>query len=469
MQDRNPRAAMTRRARAAAAVGLAPLIIAGLAAAGVAGRDSADRRPAGHPDEGLPSSSAPIRAYSADPESPLNALHAMLFIAERIPEEVGAALPSERTAEGAEDDPKFFTKNWYFRKRPGRPEDRRTFGGDIRISPIGSYTAEEQEKLRGLLAQIDTPEKVGAFAELRNPLARLMLQWDLVSVWWRLEKADKADKTDEATLVAMAKAITALAQDKAALTALDPGEKELVSRFGPGGEPNDRRAPYLPSAIFAAGADSPWVEIDRKSTLLFHGATSFRASRVFVNAGTAEKGKAMIEAAAKAAEAKVKPEPAEIGSETAMILTLVGITPDLEPVATPVIDEVRIRALVGPDRAEDTSSHDGLNQWLYFRSRAGSLVGGADEPFRFIPDTSQSLFLEYGTAKWTTFAAQCVLCHRTTNDGGQTPSGIRSLGRVSNPRIASDPSARNRQAEADFAAIIGRLKERLAAAPEAAK
>jgi hypothetical protein len=467
MQVRNPRATASRRAKATAVVAcLAPLIVAGLGAGGAAGPDSESRRPAGHPDEGLPSSSAPIRAYSADPESPLNALHAMLFIAERVPEEVGAALPGERKAQGAEDDAKFFVKNWYFRKRAGVPEDRRAFGGDVRVSPVGGYTAEEQDQLRGLLAKIDTPEKVGTFAELSSPLARLMLQWDLVSVWWRLEKAGKAD---EATLVAMAKAIAALAQEKAALAALAPGEGDLVDRFAAGGSPGDRRSPYLPASLFAAGGDSPWVEVDRKSTILFHGATSFRSSRVFVNAGTAEKGKALVEAAARAAEAKAKPEPAEIGSETALVLTLVGITPGLEPVATPVIDEVRIRAQVGPERAEDTSSHDGLNQWLYYRSRTGSLVEPANEPFRFIPDTAQSLFLEYGTAKWTTFAAQCVLCHRTSNDGGQTPSGIRSLGRVSNPRVAADPRARGRQAESDFAPVVERLKQRLGAAAAASR
>lgn len=463
MQARNPRAAMVRRAKAAAAACLAPLIFAGL---GAGGPDSEGRHPAGHPDEGLPTSPAPIRAYAADPESPLNALHAMLFIAERTPEEVGAALPGERKAQGAEDDPKFFTKNWYFRKRAGVPEDRRTFGGDVRVSPVGGYTDEEQGKLRDLLAKIDTPEKVGAFAELRNPLARLMLQWDLVSVWWRLEKAGKAD---ESTLVAMAKAIAALAQDKGVLSSLDPGEKDLASRFSAAGKPEDRRSPYLPASLFAEGPGSPWVEVDRKSTALFHGATSFRASRVFINAGTAEEGKALIEAAAKSAEAKAKPEPAAVGTEAAMVLTLVGITPDLEAVATPVIDEVRVRALVGPDRAADTSSHDGLNQWLYYRSRAGSLVEPAAEPFRFIPDTSQSLFLEYGTAKWTTFAAQCVLCHRTSGDGGQAPSGIRSLARAANPRVAADSRSRDRQAESDFAPVVERLKRRLGATAAASR
>ena len=71
---------------------------------------------------------------------------------------------------------------------------------------------------------------------------------------------------------------------------------------------------------------------------------------------------------------------------------------------------------------------------MFARTRRGSLVAPDEGAFRFVPDTAQSLFLEYGTAKHTTYAAQCALCHRATNGGGQAPSGVRMLSRFAEPK-----------------------------------
>ncbi|WP_435018163.1 hypothetical protein TA3x_000109 [Tundrisphaera sp. TA3] len=415
--------------------------------------------PVGHRAEGLPDPARPARAYAADPASPLNELFGLLFVAEREPKEVGAALPGERQAAG-EDDAAFYVKGWYFRKRPGTESDRATFGGDVRISPVESWTAEQSARMVALLALLDEPAKVDAFPELRPPVARLMLQWDLLNAWARFEASGKAGPD---VLRALARSVAACGQPADVLRNLPDGLAELHAQF-PAGSRADRRAPYLPASLLANDPASPWVEVDRRSSTLFHGATTFRTARVFLNAGSAEAGRALVEAAAKAGKDSPRPE-IEVGTEAALALTLVGLTPDLTPVATPVVDEVRVRALAaepGLDPGKDTSSVDGINHWIYLRRRPAAGPDPAAAAFRFVPDTAQSLFLEYGTAKRTTYAAQCVLCHRTTFDGGQAPSGLRSLSSYARPHVPDQPDARARQAEAEIVPAIAKLKARLA-------
>ncbi len=120
----------------------------------------------------------------------------------------------------------------------------------------------------------------------------------------------------------------------------------------------------------------------------------------------------------------------------------------------------------GPSSGKDTSSRDGINFWTYFRQRPGIAAAAGTDPdhasFRFVPDTAQSLFLEYGIAKRTTFAAQCVLCHRTTNSGNQAPAGLRSLSRYARPHVIDKPETRLRQAEVEIALVVDKLKARIA-------
>lgn len=438
-------------------VGFALLVgTAGLAARS---EDAPARHPVGHAFEGLPASGAPLAVYTADPAHPLNRLHARLFLARVTPEEIGAALPSERTATGV-DDEHFYVGKWPIPHRAGTAADERWFGGDVRVSPRVAFDAEAEADLAALAARYDTREEVEATPEL-TPLARLLLQWDVLQVWWRCEREGLGS---ESTRDVLARVVRALAQPRAVLVALPSGWAD-VRGAGGDGRVTDRRAPFLPKD-FAPEATGSWIEVQRRSTALFDAQNALRSVRAYLNAGSREATTAVLAGVASAKDDASLPRlPA--GTQVALVLALVGLDTDLAPVATPVIDEVRLRALVGPETlsaANDTSTHDGWNHWIYHRTRRGSLVAPAEGAFRFVPDTAQALFLEYGSAKHTTYAAQCALCHRATNGGGQAPSGVRMLSRHARPEPVATPRTRLDQAEREFAPVVEALRRRLDAA-----
>lgn len=425
------------------------------------------RRPVGDDFEGLPVSGAPQATYAADATHALNRLHARLFLTELVPDEVGAALPSERRAQKL-DDAAFYVGKWPIPHREGKPEDRRWFGGDVRVSPVVALDATAEAEILELAARFDTVEEVRATPELASPLARLMFQWDVLQVWWRLERKSIGS---DALRASLARVVRATAQPKSVLTSLPSGLDALRSQFAPpanaagGGSMLDRRAPFLDAELLAATGTvgGPWVEVQRRSTALFDAQNSLRAVRAFLRAGTRDETKGVLTAVANAKTDADLPKLPR-GTEVALVLTLVGLDEELRPVATPVIDELRLRALAGEEvlsADNDTSSHDGWNQWLYLRTRRGTLVAPAEGAFRFVPDTAQSLFLEYGSAKHTTYAAQCSLCHRATNGGGQAPSGVRMLSRHAQPVAIDDARIRFDQAEREFVPVIESLRRRL--------
>lgn len=417
--------------------------------------------PRGHDREGLPRSAAPFPVWAQDSGHALNRLHALLWIADRTPSEIGASLPAE--LRNAKVEPKeFFAEKWYFGMRKDEQvtaEDHGLFGGDTRVSPVEDLRGELGAQVRALLAPLATKEGVAAIPELASPLARLLLQWDLLALWWRHEQNGHAAPE---TLTALARAIVALAQTRATLEGLASGLDELRSTVH--GSPSDRTQPYFPASLLAKPAESPWREIAREEKALFHATKSLRSARILVRGKDGADTERIVREAGAATDAATIPKlPA--GTEAALVLALVGLDDTLAPVATKVVDEVRIRTITGPaELAPDNgSSRDGLSHWVFLRSRAQSVLG-APQPFRFVPDSAQSLFLEYGTPKHTTYYAQCALCHRQTNSGGQDPAGIKALGRYAKPRIESDPATRLRIAETQFAKIVAKLKERLASA-----
>lgn len=416
---------------------------------------------AGHEFEGLPRSAQPTANYARDPQHPLNELHALLFLGERTPTEIGASLPAERAKEGL-GDAEFFTGKWYFRNRREKEisaADRRLFGGDVRVSPVEDLTGKRGERLRKLLATLATREQVADVAELRAPLARAMLQWDLLSVWWRIERNALDGEplaAEETTLVAMARTIHALALDKAEIAALESG----VAALAPAGDGNERAKPYVPAGLLAE-PQGAWLEIARDVKELFHARNSLRTARVFVRAESVEATRKLVELSAKATDDASTPR-LELGTEAALVMNLVLVDRELAAVASPVVSEVRVRRVTGPAelRPDNGSSRDGWSHWVYMISRPGALLASG-ERFRFVPDTAQALFLEYGTPKYTTYFAQCALCHRRTNSGGQDPDGIRALGRYGHPSVETDAHARARLAEAQFAEILAQLRVRL--------
>lgn len=421
------------------------------------------RFPVGDDFESLPRTGTPQPVYAPSPDHPLNQLHALLFLADVTPDEVGAALPTERRASGL-DDAHFFVGKWPIPQRKGQPTDHRWFGGDVRTSPLVTLDAEHDAKLVELCTRLDTPEEVAAVPELANPLARLLLQWDALQV---LVRMDRKDFGSDAARRALHRVVRALAQSRATLLALPSGFEALRAQF-PAGSPKDRRAPFLDRALLVDPA-GPWVEVQRKSTALFDAKNSLRSARAFLSLGPASKHADALALVAAVAAAKTDAELPKLptGAEVALVLTLVGVDTDGKPVATNVIDEVRVRALVGPEElsaTNDTSSRDGWNHWVFARTRRGSLVAPDEGAFRFVPDTAQSLFLEYGTAKHTTYAAQCALCHRATNGGGQAPSGVRMLSRFAEPKSITDPRTRLDQAEGEVGPVLESLARRYGSA-----
>jgi len=192
------------------------------------------------------------------------------------------------------------------------------------------------------------------------------------------------------------------------------------------------------------------------------------SARVFVKSTDRATVEALVaQVPLRAAAGKLVEVPRE--TETVLLLAMMGVTGGLEPVATPVASELRVRMAVAADvldPAGDTSTRDGWNQWVWLFSREAALAGAGDGPLRFVRDTSQSLFLEYGSPKHTTYYAQCALCHRATNAGNQTPSGVNVLGLNSKPAVLADPTKRWRDAEAQMAPVIAKLRTRLAGAKD---
>jgi cytochrome c peroxidase len=415
--------------------------------------------PPGHDRAGLPVDPTARAVYDSDSQHPLNQLHAILFVRELIPAEIQSQLPTERRTD-QRSDRDYFQKGWYFEKRSGKESDRAVFGGDVRISPVKAFTEVERTKLLNLLKQISTRPQVDGMAALRLPMARLLVQWDILSVWWALEREKSKDIE---LLEAMAKSTVALSQHRSVLLALPSGLEDLHKTFSVG-DVRDRSNAFLPQDFppVANDLNSRWVELGRKSSVLFQADRTLRASKVYIQASNRET---VVQALSTLSDKSKRIEDVELpdGTMTGLVQTIVAIDDQLNPVVTPVVDEVRVRVASRPfELSSDnaSSSRDGSSHWIYFRTRAGSIRDDAPD-FRFVSDADQSLFLEYGTLKHATFAAQCALCHRLTSDGGQVPAGIRTLSKHTQAHIAA-PNERVELAEKECEKIAIRLKERLA-------
>ncbi|EAQ78422.1 cytochrome-c peroxidase [Blastopirellula marina] len=409
--------------------------------------------PVGHFLEGLPTSGQSQAVYHHDASHPLNRLHRLLFIDQLVPEEIQSQLPAEMESAGvAQRD--FYQGKWYFGKRNGEDHDLKFFGGDVRVSPVRKFSAEERKELRKLLTDLSSPEQ--RTKQLTSPLQQLLVQWDVMSVWWQLEKL-KYD--DPELLTEMAIAIRSLALTRDAIEQLSSGFDQLRSQF-PDSNNSTTSRPFLPADFdpTTGSTESAWAEIGRKSSALFQADRSLHASRVFLNFGGQSATKRLLSTIQKDDVSFELPSKLQ----TALVQSLVVVDEELNPVATPVIDEIRIRISVPPFElsGENTSSsRDGSSHWIYYRTRAGSVLN-PEQVFRFVPDSAQSLFLEYGSMKHATYGAQCALCHRLTNAGGQTPFGIRSLSKHANAHLAT-VDERMQLAESEMTKVVERLKSRL--------
>ncbi len=411
---------------------------------------SQDRFDAAHPDAGLPANSQPLRVYSDLQEHPLNQLHHLLFVSEVQPAEINGALPRELLA-GTDA-----SKPWYFRRRVGNEGDRKLFGGDVRVSPIVNWESTQSLELERLYAHLRDGQEIGRLA----PISRQLLQWDLLAVWWRLEQKEHIPQGD---LWRLADLIRVATQSEAEIRSLPSGWDQAQKQFLKATDPTPHEG--VPSEYFSSedilDSQGNWTEISRRSTQLFVATQSLRNSRVFIKTDLDRNLQSWMESH-KDSQAR-QDKRAEERIETAMVLSLIGITPDLKPIASPVIDEIRFRTVFGSKEFIDPSlstTQDGSSIWVYFIDRQGTLNEGSPV-YRNVPMTSQAIFLEYGTAKHATYAAQCSLCHRLTNAGNQTIAGVRALSISSGAAVEEDPAYRGRLAEAQMGVVVKRLEERL--------
>lgn len=416
--------------------------------------------PVGHTWEGLPTSGKPLPVYHVDKDHPANRLHALLFLEHVVPAEIQSQLPAEMERSGLTAEA-FYQPKWYFGKREGTEEDRKWFGGDVRVSPVREFEGERRAELLKLLKQLvalDPAERKQWFAQ---PLHQVLMQWDLMSVWWQLEKKGTDDPE---LLAAFAKTIQVLALPAKILQELPSGYESLQKHFASDQLPVSTKEFYLPRdlQLVDRSPDSPWVEIARNSSVLFQAHRSLHASRVYLKAGSRSEAEQLVAAVGEVDTKEIAQRlPGDV--QTALVQSLVVVDDQLKPVATPVVDEVRVRVVNKPFELtadNKSSSRDGSSHWIYHRTRAGSVLG-SEQPFRFVPDTGQSLFVEYGSLKHATYAAQCALCHRMTNNGGQSPFSIRSLSTHMQPRVA-EPNQRFQLAEAEMSDVVEALKKRLA-------
>jgi len=404
---------------------------------------------------GLPATGDVQPVYHPDVNHKSNELFHLLFVQSHIASEIQSQLPSERASQGKSDS-EFFRIGWYFQKRPGVASDKRYFGGDVRTSPRDAFKPDERSRLLTLLAEIArTPDAFLPEETKEFRVLQLSLQWDLMSVWWSFERAKSQD---EELLRAMAQAIRALALPRQTLESLPSGMEGLKQDYAASSS-EDTQQPWIPSDFRLTNDEiSRWKEMDRKSSALFRANRSLRTSRVYVAGKDSEETMNVL---ARVIDRQEQAVEIPSGWTTVLVQQLIGIDEQLEPVATEVIDDFRVRVYSSPSMRDPmvTSSRDGSSHWVYQLSRFG--LTRKDVPdFRFISDREQALFVEYGTKKHATFTAQCALCHRVSNDGGQSLAGIRHFSKHAQPRLASYQD-RATLAVTEMSEVVEKLRSRL--------
>lgn len=406
-----------------------PLLIAFACCTSGLAQSPSSYRPASHPDFGLPDPAAEWAPYHADPGHVLNQVFRALYLVERVPSEIGAALPRER---GAAAD--FFVDGWYFAKRDGADADRRLFGGDGRQLPVEGFDAAAAAELTQWLASIDGP----VAAELvQRPRAAVRFQHDLLRLVSRLRDTGSNPELRE-PLLACARRV---ALPRTQLTGAG-----LATLVIPAGQ--------LPSGLDPRRG----VEIERRSTRLFDAEFTQLWSSVFVQFPDRDRDATI--AWLGAGEAR---DPVPVGVLAVLVQGIVALDDQDRPCATELVIELRTQRLdnldpLGPDN--HTTTRDGIDFAMWSLPRRAVRDLGADaaapgfEAFRSVPMEAQELFRDYGSLKHTTNAAQCALCHRRTGTPDTAIAGFSALRASAKPRPVSDPGERRRRAEQELARLL---------------
>lgn len=387
---------------------------------------------------GLPAPDAVWTPFHADPDHPANRVFRALFVVRLQPAEIGRALPREQKVGEA-----FYVTDWYFAKREGTPQDERWFGGDALQLPRERFSETESAQLIADLAALDGH----VLAELKNtPRLAIWLQNDLLRMARRLVDT----KSNPELMQPLLRAIERLALPRAELSAA------ALSTFA---------LEQLPAMEPALSVDR-LVELDRRSSILFHAEHTMLWSRVLVQWPVGKKGGVDAYLAAIDAMKKGDPKPmVPLHTRAVLLQGLVAVADDGKPVATPLVVDVRLQHYAGiePLSPENpTTTHDGTDFRVFWLERQ-AVREGSDEValnrFREWHREDEVLFRDYGWLKHTNLGGQCALCHRRTGTPEHETAGFSVLRIGSHPRRVADDGVRLRLAETEAERFVLTLRD----------
>jgi hypothetical protein len=397
---------------------------------------TAERWPVGHARAGLTKAPEHLTPYDADPTHPANRLFRQLWTASLVPAEVAHVVPGEPARELAE--------GWVHGKRAGRDEDRAVFGGDGRMLPLeglaGPQAAAVLADLEALRQLIPTLQ--------RTPALAVHLQNDLLRAAERL--LDVGQNLDLVPRLRDTALLLALPADRLA-------ELPDPLRLACAGADPALPTPELPTQV--GGSATGFREITRRSTRLFDAAHTLLWSRVFVRH---PDGEAALAAMLPAPGATKGPSPTTpIGFAAVLVQGLVAIDDQGVPRATALVVDVRTQTLHNREplaASNPTFTHDGLDFGVWQLQRQGLRSGEPPRFFRVVDADDLDLFRDYGTAKLTSYRAQCALCHRVSDSPEPELAGFPVLRPHVQAAFAATGEERLRLAEQQVGTLLVKLR-----------
>lgn len=402
--------------------------------------DDPRREPPSSFERGLPRDVAQFSPYHSDPEHLLNRIFRTVWLVSCAPAEVSLTLPREREA-----DENVFVAGWVHRKRAGRVEDTRWFGGDGRQLPVEGFDEPTAASLRGWLDSIG-PNERRVLLEPRE--LAVLFQHDLLRLAQRLLDTE----SNLELLPHIARAARAVA--------LEPAEREglrnLLATSLQGETFAKEFAERLPQAL--GGRSTVLREVLRKSTRLFDAENTLTWSRVYLAHPDGVEALAGLLASIQA-EPKAQPE-VPLGFRAVLVQGIVAMGADGIPYATPVVNDVRFQVLKNReplDARNPSFTRDGVDFEILQLEREGVRRASTQSWFRRVDADDQDLFRDYGTLKYTSYRAQCTLCHRNTDTPEPHLGGFPILRPHARAEFAATGVERLRLAEEQSAKLFRRL------------
>lgn len=417
----------TARCTALALLTIAPIL---------AQSPDAERWPTGHTRAGLTRAPEGLSPYDDDPSHPANRLFRALWTAALVPAEVAHVVPGEPARE--------LVEGWVHGKRAGRTEDRAVYGGDGRMLPLEGLSPSQAEAAARDLAAL----RPTIAALQRTPVLAVHLQNDLLRAAERL--LDVGHNLDLVPKLRDAALLLALPADRLA---------ELPDPLRLAGAGTDPALPANELPAQVGGTATGFREITRRSTRLFDAAHTLLWSRVFLRH---PDGEAALAAMLPAPGATKGPSPTvPIGFAAVLVQGLVAVDDQGMPRATSLVVDVRTQTLHNRDPlgiGNPTFTRDGLDFGVWQLQRRGLRSGEPRQFFRAVHADDLDLFRDYGTAKLTSYRAQCALCHRVSDSPEPELAGFPVLRPHVQAAFAATGEERLRLAEQQVGTLLAKLR-----------